>query len=74
MADATRADADLPETVLTYGGGKGRVYHRVIGTDGEHRPACGRPGRNPLLKTRSLIESHYDACLRCFPNARDGDQ
>lgn len=66
--DAVRGE--LPEEVITFGGGGGTHYHR-IGYDGG--PACGQHGGNPLRKDRVAIETHYDPCPRCFPRVVRGD-
>lgn len=66
------SDGVLPDEVLTFGGSGGRTYHRVSEPpSGGVRPYCGQHGRNPLRKDRAVIESHYDPCPKCFPNATD---
>ncbi|MFC7175368.1 hypothetical protein ACFQL0_21910 [Haloplanus litoreus] len=64
--DPERLRGDPPAIVLTYTGSGGGVYHRAMLWDGP-RPRCGQHGRNPTLKERAAIESHYRACRRCFP-------
>ncbi|WP_136690050.1 hypothetical protein [Halorhabdus amylolytica] len=60
------------ETVLTFAGNGGRVYHKAVRMpDSELRPLCGADGRSLLEKERSLIESHYDPCRACFPGQDD---
>jgi hypothetical protein len=60
------ATAEPPETVVVFGGNAKRYHDAVEGPDGL-RPRCAAAGRNPLLKERELIESHYKPCSRCFP-------
>lgn len=60
----------LPTTVVTFGGGSSPyIYHRLAGSEDDPEPACRQGGKNPLLKDRKLIESHYRPCERCFPNS-----
>jgi len=67
--DPERFEGNAPELVLTFGGHGGRVYHRVRETpEGDLVAWCSQQGRNPFLKERAAIESHYDACRGCFPN------
>jgi hypothetical protein len=74
--DPERFEGDPPAVVLTFGGHGGRVYHRVRETlEGERVTACGQQGRNPYLKERAVIESHYSPCRRCFPDGlEDADE
>jgi hypothetical protein len=68
-----RVAGESPEVVLTFGGHGGRVYHRVRETlKGDLVAWCSQQGRNPLLKERAAIESHYSPCRRCFADGLDG--
>jgi hypothetical protein len=61
------------ETVLTFGGNS-RTYHVVVHPpNGEVCALCGQTGRNPMLKERHLIESHYEPCSRCYSRVGGGD-
>jgi len=68
--DSTERATNRPDEVLTFGGSS-RTYHRVHERDGDVHAGCGQSGRNPLVKDRSVIESHYEPCSRCFP---EGDR
>lgn len=61
---------DDVETVLTFGGRGGGRFHIAVRRDGELQAVCGQYGRNPLLKDRVVIESHYDPCSNCFAPGR----
>ena len=63
----------LPDEVLTFGGSS-RKYHRLVRVDGEPRPFCGQRGQNPLRKDRAVIESHYEPCANCFPEAASQEE
>jgi hypothetical protein len=57
-------------TVLTFTGQGGRRFHAPVRFSDAVRPLCGQTGRNPVLKERALIETHYEACQRCFADGR----
>jgi len=65
----TDGDDEGPERVVTFGGSS-KTYHRIVRVDGQPRPACAQRGANPFVKERAVIDSHYDACVKCFPRAR----
>ena len=57
-------------TVLTFAGSGGQRFHAPIRVGDAVNPLCGQNGRNPVLKERALIETHYEACQRCFADGR----
>ena len=70
MGAASDEEGEESETVLTFAGNGGSVFHKTVQMpDGELRPRCGTRGRGLVEKMRALIESHYDACEYCYHDA-----
>jgi hypothetical protein len=71
MSESARASPDgLPDEVVVHGG-ESKIYHRPAEGD-VTRAACPVRGETTYLKQRSVVESHYTPCKRCFPDAGGG--
>jgi Arc/MetJ-type ribon-helix-helix transcriptional regulator len=64
----TAAWRDVPGEVVIFGG-RTKTYHRPTRPNDDLRTWCGTVGRNPRLRERRLIETHYTPCKLCFPQA-----